>query len=174
MDLADPLHMEGPARGVHNERYMSDTEKIQFLKAGYRIRISSKIDLKGLVATDRIIPDNIGEVYYLTHNLQNTWHWLEKQTPEEPYESGSPAQFCPHVSYNNPNDPGGMDKRHFFQALSMKNAVHGATGTGLPDKVNLGAYPTAKITLDKFCYAHLVATSRKAVQIKFTGWGQLK
>jgi hypothetical protein len=50
LDLADPLHTEGPARGVHNDitydsgptiinRYMSDQDKKKFLKPGYRFRI---------------------------------------------------------------------------------------------------------------------------------------
>jgi len=37
------------------------------------------------VAADRIIPDRVGEVYYLTHNPNHKWFWLEKQTPAEPY-----------------------------------------------------------------------------------------
>jgi hypothetical protein len=67
MDLADPLHTEGPARGVHNgtsstfqksydlltegpditydsgpaviNRYLTDEEKTLYLKPGYRFRI---------------------------------------------------------------------------------------------------------------------------------------
>jgi hypothetical protein len=68
MDLADPLHTEGPARGVHNgtsssfqrscnyllkqgpditydsgpeviNRYLTDEERSLFLKPGYRFRI---------------------------------------------------------------------------------------------------------------------------------------
>ncbi|KAH7348887.1 hypothetical protein BKA65DRAFT_584780 [Rhexocercosporidium sp. MPI-PUGE-AT-0058] len=50
LDLGDPLHMEGPARGVHNDityasgpvvitRYMSEKDQEEFLKHGYRIRI---------------------------------------------------------------------------------------------------------------------------------------
>ncbi|PVH79049.1 hypothetical protein DL98DRAFT_589825 [Cadophora sp. DSE1049] len=50
LDLADPLHTEGPARGVHNDityesgpavinQYMSEDDKASFLKPGYRFRI---------------------------------------------------------------------------------------------------------------------------------------
>jgi len=50
LDLGDPLHTEGPARGVHNDitynsgpavinRYMSNEDKQTFLKPGYRFRI---------------------------------------------------------------------------------------------------------------------------------------
>lgn len=56
-----------------------------------------------LIAADRIIPNNVGEVYYLTYNPNHKWYgdsfsralgiiltmkcrfWLEKQTPSEPF-----------------------------------------------------------------------------------------
>jgi hypothetical protein len=38
-----------------------------------------------LMAADRIIPNAVGEVYYLTHNPKHRWYWLEKQTPSEPF-----------------------------------------------------------------------------------------
>jgi hypothetical protein len=34
---------------------------------------------------DRIIPDRVGEVYYLTYNPKHKWYWLEKQTSSEPF-----------------------------------------------------------------------------------------
>jgi hypothetical protein len=43
------------------------------------------VDPEDLVATDRIIPDRVGEVYYLTYNPSHKWFWLEKQTPSEPF-----------------------------------------------------------------------------------------
>lgn len=38
-----------------------------------------------LIAADRIVPDKVGEVYYLTYNPNHQWFWLEKQNPSEPY-----------------------------------------------------------------------------------------
>jgi hypothetical protein len=64
---------------------------------------SRSVEPKDLVAADRIIPDRVGEVYYLTHNPKHRWYaaaesiyiltlilncrryWLEKQTPAEPF-----------------------------------------------------------------------------------------
>ncbi|KAL2064602.1 hypothetical protein VTL71DRAFT_3739 [Oculimacula yallundae] len=167
LDLADPLHTEGPARGVHNgerlvqnfqghrlisgdityesgpvviNRYMSDTEKTNFLKAGYRIRIintwrplvpvledrplafcdSRSVDPSDLVATDRIIPDNVQGSDCLCR------YWVEKQTPEEPLifvmydtKAGSHARFCPHVSFKNPNCPEGAPPRESVETRSI-------------------------------------------------------
>ena len=36
-----------------------------------------------LIAADRILPDRVGEVYYLRHNKRQRWCWLEKQTSSE-------------------------------------------------------------------------------------------
>lgn len=46
---------------------------------------SRSTDPSDLVPADRIIPDKVGEVYYLTHNPKHKWHWLEKQTTSEPF-----------------------------------------------------------------------------------------
>jgi len=46
---------------------------------------SRSVDPDDLVPADRIIPDRVGEVYYLTHNPDHQWYWLEKQTPSEPF-----------------------------------------------------------------------------------------
>jgi hypothetical protein len=46
---------------------------------------SRSIDPEDLVPADRIIPDKVGEVYYLTHNPKHKWYWLEKQTTSEPF-----------------------------------------------------------------------------------------
>jgi hypothetical protein len=37
------------------------------------------------MAADRVVPDKVGEVYYLTYNPKHRWYWLEKQTPLEPF-----------------------------------------------------------------------------------------
>ncbi|KAH6690761.1 hypothetical protein BKA61DRAFT_715482 [Leptodontidium sp. MPI-SDFR-AT-0119] len=154
LDLADPLHTEGPARGVHNviNRYMSDVDKTRFLKAGYRIRIintwrpllpvledrplafcdSRSVDPGDLVAADRIIPGNVGEVYYLTYNPKHSWYWLEKQTPEEPLifvmydtKAGPHARFCPHVSFKNPNCSAGAPPRESVETRSIVITMDG-------------------------------------------------
>ena len=46
---------------------------------------SRSVGFDDLVPADRIIPDRVGEVYYLTYNPKHKWHWLEKQTPSEPF-----------------------------------------------------------------------------------------
>jgi hypothetical protein len=46
---------------------------------------SRSVEPDDLVAADRIIPDRVGEVYYLTYNPNHRWYWLEKQTPLEPF-----------------------------------------------------------------------------------------
>jgi hypothetical protein len=46
---------------------------------------SRSVDPKDLMAADRVVPDKVGEVYYLTHNPKHRWYWLEKQTPLEPF-----------------------------------------------------------------------------------------
>ncbi|KAK0118546.1 hypothetical protein ONS95_007434 [Cadophora gregata] len=157
LDLADPLHTEGPARGVHNDityksgplvinRFMSDAEKARFLRPGYRIRIintwrtlipvlkdrplafcdSRSVDPSDLVAADRIIPENVGEVYYLTYNPKHQWYWLEEQTPEEPLifvmydtKDGPHGRFCPHVSFKNPRCPEDAPPRESIETRSI-------------------------------------------------------
>ncbi|PVH79056.1 hypothetical protein DL98DRAFT_461726 [Cadophora sp. DSE1049] len=157
LDLADPLHTEGPARGVHNDityesgplvinRFMSDDEKAQFLKPGYQFRIintwrtlipvledrplafcdSRSVDPSDLVAADRIIPGNVGEVYYLTYNPKHQWYWPEKQTPEEPLifvmydtKAGPHARFCPHVSFKSPKCLEGAPPRESVATRSI-------------------------------------------------------
>ena len=41
------------------------------------------IDPEDLVPADRVLPDKVGEVYYLRYNEAQRWHWIEKQTPTE-------------------------------------------------------------------------------------------
>jgi len=38
-----------------------------------------------LVACDRVMCDQLGEVYLLSYHPENKWYWLSKQTPSEPY-----------------------------------------------------------------------------------------
>ncbi|CAM6001912.1 unnamed protein product [Sphagnum balticum] len=75
LDLADPLHTEGPARGVHNE--LEDRP--------LAICDSRSVEPDDLVPADRVMPGKAGEVYYLTYNANHKWYWLEKQTPSEPF-----------------------------------------------------------------------------------------
>jgi len=127
-------------------RYLSDNSLEQFLKPGYRFRIintwrtlvptledrplalcdSRTVNPEDLVAADRIIPDRIGEVYYLTHNPKHKWFWLEKQTPSEPFafvmydtKAGSHARFCPHVSFINPRTPKDAAPRESIETRSI-------------------------------------------------------
>lgn len=157
MDLADPLHTEGPARGVHNDitydsgpevinRYLTDEERSLFLKPGYRFRIintwrplvpvledrplalcdSRSVDPEDLVPADRVAPGRFGEVYYLTHNPNHKWFWLNKQTPSEPFiftmydtKDGPHARFCPHVSFVNPLAPKNAAPRESVETRSI-------------------------------------------------------
>ncbi|CZR55426.1 uncharacterized protein PAC_05314 [Phialocephala subalpina] len=148
LDLNDLLMLEGPARGAHNEglditivsgpevitRYLPMDVQKRFLCPGYRFRIvkplalcdSRSVDPDDLVAADRIIPNGVGEVYYLTHSPKHKWFWLEKQTPSEllafvMYDTkpGSHARFCPHVSFVNPRSPEGASPRESIETRSI-------------------------------------------------------
>jgi hypothetical protein len=94
------------------------------MKPGYRVRIintwrsllpvledrplalcdSRSVVPEDLIAADRIVPDRVGEVYYLTYNPSHKWYstmvtwvsmmeakehfhryWLENQTSSEPF-----------------------------------------------------------------------------------------
>ena len=54
---------------------------------------SRSVDPKDLMAADRIIPDRVGEVYYLTHNPKHRWYvngvsvWYCANGPEAEGES---------------------------------------------------------------------------------------
>ena len=41
------------------------------------------IDPEDLIAADRVLPDRVGEVYYLRHKKDQEWHWIERQTWDE-------------------------------------------------------------------------------------------
>ena len=36
-----------------------------------------------LVAADRVLPDRVGEVYYLHHNAHQKWYWINQQREDE-------------------------------------------------------------------------------------------
>lgn len=156
-DLNDPLHIEGPARGAHNDitylsgpkvitRYLSDEEKRAFLRPGYRVRIintwrsllpvvedrplalcdSRSVEPTDLIASDRIIPDRVGENYYLKYNPKHQWYWLSGQTSSEPFafvmydtKAGKHARFCPHVSFDNPEAQRGAPPRESVETRSI-------------------------------------------------------
>ncbi|KAH7416712.1 hypothetical protein BKA64DRAFT_273918 [Cadophora sp. MPI-SDFR-AT-0126] len=86
-------------------RNMKAEEQEEFLRPGNRVRIvntwrsilpvledrplalcdSRSVEASDLVACDRIIPDRVGEVYYLKHNPNHKWYWLSGQTSTEPF-----------------------------------------------------------------------------------------
>lgn len=41
------------------------------------------LDPDDLVAADRVLPNRVGEVYYLKYNPDQRWCWLEKQRSDE-------------------------------------------------------------------------------------------
>lgn len=45
----------------------------------------STVHPEQLVACDRILCDQLGEVYLLQYDEANKWYWLEHQTSSEPY-----------------------------------------------------------------------------------------
>jgi len=156
-DINDPLLVEGPARGAHNDitfesgpaiidRYLSAEAKERFFKPGYRFRIVNtwrplipvledrplalcdcrSVDPDDLIAADRILPDRVGEVYYLRHNKQQRWCWLEKQTSSELFVfvmydtmAGNQARLCPHVSFKNPRAPSDAPPRQSVETRSI-------------------------------------------------------
>ncbi|ETI24450.1 hypothetical protein G647_03819 [Cladophialophora carrionii CBS 160.54] len=103
-DVYDPLLIEGPAKGAHNDvtfhsapnivkRHLPKADWSTYLQPGYRIRIlntwrplnkvledrplafcdSRTVDADDLMPTDRILPDRVGEVYYLQYNPNQQW-----------------------------------------------------------------------------------------------------
>lgn len=156
-DINDPLLVEGPARGAHNDvtydsgpsiinQYLSKEQKEQYLRSGWRLRIintwrplipvlqdrplalcdSRSVSPEDLIAADRIIPDRVGEVYYLHYNKAHSWYWLERQTPAEPFafvmydtKAGPHARFCPHVSFVNTRAPKDANPRQSIETRSI-------------------------------------------------------
>ncbi|KAK0118547.1 hypothetical protein ONS95_007435 [Cadophora gregata] len=127
-------------------RYLSDDEKQRYFKPGYRFRIvntwrstlpvledrplalcdSRTVAPSDLIACDRIIPDRVGEVYYLKYNSQHKWYWLSRQTCFEPLvfvlydtKAGNHARFCPHVSFPNPEAPINAPPRRSVETRSI-------------------------------------------------------
>jgi len=97
-----------------------------------------------LIACDRIIPDRVGEVYYLKHNPEHKWrvrwteledfkltesnfrYWLSRQTCFEALvfvlydtKGGDHARFCPHVSFPNPEAPANAPPRRSVETRSI-------------------------------------------------------
>jgi len=128
------------------QRYLSFEDQETFLKPGYRIRIvntwrplnrvledrplamchSRSVNPDDLIAADRILPDRVGEVYYLRHNEAQRWYWLDKQKNSEPFiflmydtMSGKQARFCPHVSFANPRAPADAEVRASVETRSI-------------------------------------------------------
>ena len=86
----DVTYSSGP---VIIQRYLSMEDQVAFLRPGYRVQIfntwrpllpvledrplalcdSSSVAPDDLVAADRIVPDRVGEVYYLRHNPEQRW-----------------------------------------------------------------------------------------------------
>ena len=104
---------------------------------------SRSVDPDDLVATVRIIPNAVGEVYYLTFISKHTWFWLEDQTPLEPFafamyvtKAGSHDRrmfkillskhgalttvgVCPHVFFVNPGAPKDASPRESIETRSI-------------------------------------------------------
>ncbi|RDW56346.1 hypothetical protein BP5796_13251 [Coleophoma crateriformis] len=127
-------------------RYLSAEEKAMYLRPGFRFQIintwrslveeledrplalcdSRTIEANDLIAADRIIPDRVGEVYYLKYNKNHKWYWLSKQNPDELFVfvmydtvSGDNARFCPHVSISNTLAPANAPYRQSVETRSI-------------------------------------------------------
>ncbi|KIV92764.1 hypothetical protein, variant [Exophiala mesophila] len=156
-DVYDPLLVEGPAKGAHNDvtfssgpaiinRHLTQEDKSKYLQPGYRFRVfntwrplnavledrplalcdTRTVAPSDLVAADRILPDRIGEVYYLQHSHEQQWYWLEKQRSNEllvfleyDTQSEKTARFCPHVSFDLPHAPDQAEKRRSIETRSI-------------------------------------------------------
>ncbi|KAL2064601.1 hypothetical protein VTL71DRAFT_3738 [Oculimacula yallundae] len=139
----DVTYNSGP---VIINRYLSTDEKQQYLKPGYRLRIintwrsllptledrplavcdSRTVAPSDLIACDRVLPDRVGEVYYLKYSPLHKWYWISNQTSSEPYvfvlydtKSGTHARFCPHVSFPNPEAPKDAPPRRSVETRSI-------------------------------------------------------
>jgi len=110
-------------------RLLNEEQQQLFFRPGYRFRLIntwrsilpecedrplalcdySSVDVSDLVATDRVYPTWIQEIYHLKYNPQQRWYWLPNQRSYEPFlfltydsHSGSNARYCPHISVENP------------------------------------------------------------------------
>lgn len=139
----DITYNSGPAVIARN---LSSEELATYTKPGYRFRIintwrsllpiledrplalcdSRSVHPSDLVEADRIIPNKVGEVYYLKYNPNHEWYWLSHQTNAEPYafvmydtKGGDHARFCPHVSFENPSASVGAPPRQSVETRSV-------------------------------------------------------
>ncbi|KAM5385453.1 hypothetical protein ACJZ2D_001094 [Fusarium nematophilum] len=126
--------------------YLNAQEKEKYLNGEYRIRLVNtwrpmvpviehqplafidpgSVHPEQLVACDRIMCDQLGEVYLLEFHEDNKWYWLEHQTPSEPYlivswdsESDAKARYCPHLSFTNSRAPAGAPPRESVETRSI-------------------------------------------------------
>ncbi|KAI2637744.1 hypothetical protein GGS26DRAFT_425865 [Hypomontagnella submonticulosa] len=85
--------------------YLTTEQKMKFLNDKYRVRLIStwrpmvpviedhplalcdprSVKTDDMTACDRILGDNLGEVYFLHYQPDQKWYWLEHQTPSELY-----------------------------------------------------------------------------------------
>ncbi|KAK1830083.1 hypothetical protein QBC39DRAFT_354705 [Podospora conica] len=86
----------------------------------------ASIDPSDLVATDRVYPGKLQEIYHLKYNSQQRWYWLPNQRSDEPFlfltydsKSGSNARYCPHVSINNPLAPSDAPPRESVETRNL-------------------------------------------------------
>lgn len=139
----DVTYQSGP---MIIDRYTTREEKHLYLRRGFRVRIINtwrsllpvledrplalcdfrSVSTSDLIASDRILPDRVGEVYYLKYNPNHKWYWLSQQTPSEPFvlvmydtKAGNHARFCPHVSFDNPLAPPDAAPRRSVETRSV-------------------------------------------------------
>ncbi|KUJ13807.1 uncharacterized protein LY89DRAFT_687163 [Mollisia scopiformis] len=127
-------------------KHLPDREKELYMRPGYRFRIintwrsllpivedrplalcdSRSVAAADLISCDRIVPEHIGEVYFLKHNSNHKWYWLSRQKDSEPFafvmydtKAGPHARFCPHVSFDNPQSSREAPPRESVETRSL-------------------------------------------------------
>ncbi|KAF2116370.1 hypothetical protein BDV96DRAFT_686742 [Lophiotrema nucula] len=155
-DPTDPTLVEETATGAHDisvdtvprkvSQILSEDQRQLYLQPDYRIRLVNtwrpllpvcedrplalcdytSMDPTDLLATDRVYPTWVQEIYYLKHNPKQRWFWLPKQTSSEPFlfltfdsHPQANARYCPHVSVDNPLTPANAPPRESIETRSI-------------------------------------------------------
>lgn len=128
------------------DNFLGEEERKNYIANGFRIRIMNtwrpllpkiekqplaicgreSFEIKDMVACDRVLIDDIGEIYLLQHNENQKWYWLDSQTRDEPFlfvtwDSKYPgeARHSPHVSFANPHAPEDAPLRFSVETRSI-------------------------------------------------------
>ncbi|KAI0521432.1 hypothetical protein F5B22DRAFT_596809 [Xylaria bambusicola] len=139
----DYTFVSGPIM-IKNQLIKNDLER--YLRPGYRFRMVNfwrsllpvaedqpltlcdfrSIEPADVVACDRIRPDRSGESFYLHHNPNQKWYYLNSMTRDEAwvfvtYDSaaGNQARFCPHSSFLSPEKDISLTTRYSVETRAI-------------------------------------------------------